>query len=407
LTDEGVREPRTPGADGADEAPRTHHDEADVADRPRARSAPEDAALAEFVLLLRQVTPHAPVMPVIVALNVTVYLVMVAFGVPAFSPDAASVLRWGANFGPRTLGGEPWRLLTSMFLHFGAIHVGMNMLALWNAGGLVERIFGSLRFGVAYLVAGLAGALASLLMHPYTVSAGASGAVFGVYGALGGFLVRQRGAIPPGALRRLSRVATGFVGYNLLFGFSHPNIDVAAHVGGLLGGAVAGYGLGRPLVLGRRLAPGRALAFGVAALLAIGASLSRLPRPPDFDERIAEFGKLESITVDIYGGLVKKAQADALTDGDFAQAIEQDVLPSWRKLRALVAKSSSEHWPKRQRQILDAMARYVAERDASWVELESALRAEDADRVKAASDRQQASVQQLQAEMQRLSGQAP
>lgn len=231
------------------------------------------AALEEFKLLLRAVTPRLWCVPAIVAANAALFGLMVASGVDAFAPGAERVLAWGANHGPRTLAGEPWRLLASTFLHFGVVHLLMNMAALWDVGRFVERIFGHARFAALYLAAGLCGSVASVVVHPGVVSAGASGAVFGVYGALGGFLLRQRSAIPPPVLSRLGRVALGFLGYNIVFGFTHPNIDVAAHVGGAVAGAVAGAYLARPLAPGRK-DPARGVAAVVAACAAlVGATV--------------------------------------------------------------------------------------------------------------------------------------
>jgi membrane associated rhomboid family serine protease len=209
------------------------------------------AAAAEFAVRLQGVTPRAWVVPALVAANAVVFAAMVAQGASPLSPSAGDVVAWGANFGPATLGGQPWRLLSSTFLHFGAIHLAMNMLALWNAGRLVERLFGNARFVALYLAAGIFGSSASVLVHPDVVSAGASGAVFGVYGALGGFLLRQQRSIPGPVLAGLRNVAVSFVGYNLLFGFAGRNIDMAAHLGGLAAGFAAGALLARPLATGR------------------------------------------------------------------------------------------------------------------------------------------------------------
>ena len=101
--------------------------------------------------------------------------------------QVATVLEWGANFGPKTMDGQWWRLFTSMFLHFGIIHIGFNMWVLWNVGRLVERLVGNFGFALLYVVSGLLGSVASLAWNPTTISAGASGAVFGVVGALIGF----------------------------------------------------------------------------------------------------------------------------------------------------------------------------------------------------------------------------
>jgi rhomboid protease GluP len=211
--------------------------------------------IAQFFAVLRLLTPRVWVSPAILAVNVLVFLVMVASGVGLLSPTPQSVLPWGANFGPLTLDGERWRVVTNVFVHFGVVHLAFNMYALWNAGAVVERLYGSLRFAVVYVVAGLAGSVASLVVHPQVMSAGASGAVFGVFGGLAAFLIRQRGVMPMPVLKRLRSAAVSVIAFNMIFGLSVQGIDNAAHIGGLLGGAAAGALLARPLAPGRRHAP--------------------------------------------------------------------------------------------------------------------------------------------------------
>ena len=134
-----------------------------------------------------------------------------------------------------------------MFLHFGIIHVGMNMFVLWQGGPLVERLFGNFAFFVIYIFSGLIGSFVSLYAHPMSVAAGASGAVFGVYGALLGFLVVQRGTVPPALLQSLFKAAGMFVVYNIIFGVAASGIDMYAHGGGLIGGLLLGMLLSRKL----------------------------------------------------------------------------------------------------------------------------------------------------------------
>src|SRR5262245_21464047 len=182
---------------------------------------------------------------VLIALNVLVFALMVFWGVSAFNPTTDSVLKWGADYGPLTLHGQWWRMLASTFLHFGLIHLLFNMFVLFNIGLFMESLAGRVGFVVLYLVCGLGGSAASLVWHPSIVSAGASGAIFGLYGALLGFLARHRGSIPAESLASLRKGALTFVGYNLLFGL-RPGVDMAAHLGGLATGFVLGLFLIRP-----------------------------------------------------------------------------------------------------------------------------------------------------------------
>jgi membrane associated rhomboid family serine protease len=127
--------------------------------------------------------------------------------------------------------GEWYRLLTSTFLHFGVLHLGLNMLALWVVGGPIERIVGRSRFLASYLLAGLGGSILSFLFAgPQTVSAGASGAVFGLFG--GYFVLARRVSAPTGPI-------VGTIAINLVLSFSIPHIDYWGHIGGLLAGVAA------------------------------------------------------------------------------------------------------------------------------------------------------------------------
>ena len=216
--------------------------------------------------------PRLRVTPIIVGANVLVFVLMLFAGAGMLQPDASVHLAWGANYGPATKEGGWWRLLASAFLHYGVVHVAFNMWALADAGRLVERLYGSAAFLALYLFSGLTGSFASLLWSAdRVVSVGASGAVFGVYGALVAFLVAQRGSVPAIVLKGLATSASIFISYVLVFGALQKGIDNAAHVGGLLGGIMAGFALSRALALGARLSvPRRALAaLGAVALLAL------------------------------------------------------------------------------------------------------------------------------------------
>ncbi len=120
----------------------------------------------------RAVVPYRP--PVTSALG----------GVSLTTPAPAQLVHWGANWGPLTLDGQPWRALTSNYVHIGIVHILLNMWCLWDLGRLAERIFGGLTLFLIYTLCGLAGSIASLWMHPMVFGAGASGAIFGLAGAL-------------------------------------------------------------------------------------------------------------------------------------------------------------------------------------------------------------------------------
>ena len=178
------------------------------------------------------------------AINVTIFLVMVASGVSWINPAANQVLRWGADYGPYTLNGQYWRLITSMFLHFGIIHIAGNMWCLWNLGRLAEKLLGPLSVFGVYLLTGIGASLLSLSWDPMRVSAGASGAIFGIAGVLITTLYFGKHNLQQDAVRRLLGYVVRFSLLNLLFGLQ-GHIDNMAHLGGLVSGLLIGVFLAR------------------------------------------------------------------------------------------------------------------------------------------------------------------
>jgi rhomboid protease GluP len=178
------------------------------------------------------------VTPILVGLNIIVFILMVCTGVSFFEPDTQSMTAWGANSTIATLDGQWWRLLTNCFLHFGIIHLLLNMYALVFVGLLLEPFLGRVKFIVAYLLTGIAASMVSLWWHDYTVSAGASGAIFGLYGV---FLVILSTNHIERSMRTGLLINIGaFVIYNLVYGSFKGGIDNAAHLGGLLSGLLIG-----------------------------------------------------------------------------------------------------------------------------------------------------------------------
>jgi rhomboid protease GluP len=196
---------------------------------------------------LRQLSSRALVTPILVGLNLLVFIAMAAYGVNPLNPTADKLLAWGANFGPATVEGEWWRLLTAAFLHAGIAHIGFNMYCLYGIGRVTERMIGSPGFLLTYLTSALAGSLASLAWNPAAVGVGASGAVFGIFGAFYAITFRAAGTIPKPVLQSVRASMGKLLAINLAVGFFVPNVDVAAHVGGLVWGFIAGLLLGHDL----------------------------------------------------------------------------------------------------------------------------------------------------------------
>jgi rhomboid protease GluP len=211
----------------------------------RARTLNRD--LIEFRQALRSATPRAFMAPVLTLVCVAAFVCMVGSGVTPFWPSAAELVGWGANAGARViLRHEYWRLITSVFIHGGLLHLAVNMWSLLVIGPLVERLYGNLVFAFLYLAAGIGGEIASIAASPVRVSVGASGAILGVLGALLAFLIAHRRSIPTSVLKPLRSNAVGIIVFMAILGTVVANIDQAAHLGGFTTGFLGGFLLTRP-----------------------------------------------------------------------------------------------------------------------------------------------------------------
>ena len=187
-------------------------------------------------MLLRR----APVTVTLLAAIAIVYVLQLVLG------DALTAA--GANYGPAIQAGQYWRLVTSMFLHGGFLHLALNAWALYQLGALFELLVGSPRMLLVYFVTGIAGSLVSAWFSKVP-SVGASGAIFGLLGALIAFLARRRGALTPQGKAILMQLLF-WAGVNVVFGFSDVQIDNSAHLGGGAAGLLLGF-----LLTGRRALP--------------------------------------------------------------------------------------------------------------------------------------------------------
>jgi len=177
----------------------------------------------------------------IIGINILLYLISAILSRSIVDMDMQTLVDMGALYGPLTvLKGEWWRLFTAMFLHGGMTHILMNMFSLYLIGRGVEVYFEKKAYVSIYLFSGLIGGLASLYMHPNTVGIGASGAIFGVFGALAGFFLAHRDKIAAHSREFMKDFAV-VLGLNLALGLSIPSIDVSAHIGGLIIGLIGGF----------------------------------------------------------------------------------------------------------------------------------------------------------------------
>lgn len=294
--------------------------------RPSPRSSPPSALPAPAVTI------------VLIALNVGAFLLAWARGADPFAPATLKLVDLGANVGVMTLHGEPWRLATAMFLHAGVLHLVMNMYGLWAGGTLVERLYGRAAFVALYVAAGLIGGLATIARSAWTPSVGASGAIFGVFGGLGAWLFAHRDRLDPAVVRSVGRNLLLFVGLNLAIGASVPGIDMAAHVGGLVGGFA--FGLALEWQRRQRRSPARlAIAVVVAAaaiaggFVALRATSKDHRPPPVYADAYAEFDRVQAQVSSTFNTMLAASHAGTLSDPEFAARMEREVLPAWRTLK--------------------------------------------------------------------------
>lgn len=212
---------------------------------------------------------------VLFGVNVAVFIGMVlasenpaAFADPMHDFSTPLTIHWGANYGPFTLGGQWWRLLTYMFVHGSLIHIGFNMWCLWDLGRLCESLYGRWTYACIYLLTGVAAGLASIGWNPRIPSVGASGAIFGLAGALIASFYLGEFSMPKAALKGTLMSLLFFAGFSLFFGSVFPGIDNSAHIGGLVSGLILGALIA---VIAPHSAARRVAVLGVMALAILGA----------------------------------------------------------------------------------------------------------------------------------------
>ncbi len=211
----------------------------------------------------------APATYVLIALNVAAYLIEIAGGGGGLSPRGSSIPVDFGLYGPYVADGEWYRLLTNGFLHASIIHIGFNMFALYFLGRLLEPGIGTPRFVALYFVSLFAGSLGALLLDPNALTIGASGAVFGIFGAT--FVIaRHRG------VDNLAASIGVVLLLNLAITFGNPEISIGGHLGGLAGGLLCALVIvaGERGMLGERRLPMELLAMTAIGFFSIAAAIA-------------------------------------------------------------------------------------------------------------------------------------
>jgi rhomboid protease GluP len=261
--------------------------------------------------------------PMLINISVAVYLLMVFSGVSLLSPDTEDLLSWGANWRFATLDGEWWRLFTCCFVHIGLIHLLLNMYALAMVGLYLEPLLGRWRMFGLYTITGVTASVVSLWWHENTVSAGASGAIFGLYGVLLALLLTD--LIHKDVRRELLSSIGLFVVYNLFYGMK-GGVDNAAHIGGLFSGLVCGAAL--HLALRKRSEMGLQWRTMVLPAFALGMGGYFLLRtlPGDdivFQRRLERFAEWEQ------EGMAMFELGDEASGDDQLRVLEVRSGPAW------------------------------------------------------------------------------
>jgi len=337
----------------------------------------------------------------LIAINILLFAGAVAAGVSPLEPDVPVLARWGANVGPLVIGGQWWRLFTCIFLHIGVIHLASNMAVLWSIGDFVERLLGRVGFGVVYLLAGLGASLTSISWNPDVVSAGASGAIFGLYGALLGFLVMEPNCVPLGVRRRLLLSALFFVGFNMLHAVTAQGIDIGAHLGGLGAGWICGLVLARPIskegIARRHRVNGFVLVLG---LLLMGGFAALLPKISGDTGKLVLAGKAETRALAIFEASSEKVRNGTFTNVQFADAIEREVVPRFRDCRTRL--EALLEVPRFSTEKLMAMVKVTKAQEDAYCHMAYALRTGNQNEAAKALKERADALAQFQAEMKAL-----
>jgi rhomboid protease GluP len=319
----------------------------------------------------------------LIAANVAMFGFEIARGASPIAPTSQQMLDLGASYPPLTLDGEWWRLGSSMFLHFGVLHIALNMVCLYQAR-VVEQLFGHLGFIVIYVLAGLGGGIAMLVASSsHVVGAGASGAVFGVYGAFGAFLVLRRSQIHDDVWRRTARAMGRFLLLNLAIGLAVTSVSISAHIGGV----IIGFGAGAALLAGARAAQQRTLrALGLLVLgIALTAvAVTSLHAAPDMIAVLDKVDAVERAAVARWNEALAGAKAQTITAAELVEILEREVVFPYKKMRQDTLATADV--PQRFRPLFHRLDDYTAARLTAWEMYDAALHEPDPNKRQALLD---------------------
>jgi rhomboid protease GluP len=274
----------------------------------------------------------------LIGINLLVFIIMAISGVSILDPTGLDILNWGGNMRAFTASGEWWRLITCVFVHIGIIHLFLNMYALYMAGIYLEPVLGKWKFLVAYLSTGALASVASMWWSGERVSAGASGAIFGLYGFFLALLTTN--LMDRNVRKPLLQSIAVFVVYSLIYGMK-GNIDNAAHIGGLVSGFVLGYVF---YFMEKKKTDGRLFpAAAIALTLVISIAVLR-----GKDDDSVRYEKVLNEFVDLEEKALQPLQEhDSLSSAEFIRRAETISVPAFKRMQELMKEAEAYKLPER------------------------------------------------------------
>ena len=315
-----------------------------------------------FGQALRDRTRLALATPVLVTANVVLFVWMALAPGPVALPE--TLIAWGGSYGPRTTNGEWWRLVTATFIHTGLVALVANMIGLVRVAGVLERMVGTLAFVGVYLVAGVFATVVSLGSHPLAVTAGASGAVCGVYGLLltawiRGMFPRSSLTIPFDVIKAAGPFAATFVAVNAF----DDGMPLVGEAFGLLIGVAAGTALVRRVSEHKPTTSRLAATFATAMVIAVAAAVP-VRGIVDIRPELRAIVALEDRTVSTYQAAVTRYRAGRMTDQVLAAVIEDRILPQFGTARKTL--QAKGRVVRRDEPFIADAREYLRLREQSW-----------------------------------------
>jgi len=324
--------------------------------------------IRDFDQRLRAVGARAWLTPLLVVINLIVFSAMAVTNGRLGAFDAAMLLNFASNYGPLTVNGQWWRIVTALFLHANIVHLLLNMWVLWNVGRLTERLYGTWTFAFLYLVGGALSGLASIAWDPSHTSIGASGAIFGLFGALFAFLARPGNKVPLQIVRAHWLSTLLFVAFSLLNGFTQTGIDNAAHVGGLIAGFVLGWPLARPLDIAARIklplqqmsaATMIAAALGAAGVWHVVGFGAQLTPSEQFFRDHVWYMNGESRALRRWQEIATQTVTGSISEAELARQFDDEIVPFWKEANERF-RAEQDRVPEEQKEIAGLAEKFTS-----------------------------------------------